>query len=61
MRMTPEQVADEIVKIEKELEPKGVYIHTVADPAIFAQTQERVSLNHSKRSAFTLNLLTTHV
>lgn len=36
VRMTPEQVADEIVKIEKELEPKGVYIHGVADPAIFA-------------------------
>lgn len=44
VRMTPEQVADEIVRIEKELEPNGVYIHGVADPAIFAsQTGETVA------------------
>lgn len=35
LRLTPEQVADQIVKIEKELEPDGVYIHGIADPAIF--------------------------
>jgi phage terminase large subunit len=36
LRMTPEQVADEVKRIEKELEPRGVYIEGVADPAIFS-------------------------
>jgi hypothetical protein len=35
LRLTPEQVADEIKKIEAELEPDGVFINGVADPAIF--------------------------
>ncbi len=35
VRMTPEQVADEIRKIEEQLEPPGVYIQGIADPAIF--------------------------
>jgi hypothetical protein len=35
VRMTPEQVADEVNRIEKELEPEGVRIRRIADPAIF--------------------------
>lgn len=44
LRMTPSQVAEEIRRIETELEPEGIYIQGVADPAIFAtQTGESVA------------------
>ncbi len=44
LRMTPSQVAEEIKRIETELEPEGIYIQGVADPAIFAtQTGESIA------------------
>lgn len=36
LRLTPEQVGEQIMKIEKQLEPNDVYIEGIADPAIFA-------------------------
>jgi len=37
VRWTPEQLAKEIFSIEKSLEPKGVYIQGIADPAIWSK------------------------
>lgn len=37
VRWTPEQLAKEIAAIERSLEPKGVYIEGVADPAIWSK------------------------
>lgn len=53
LRLTPSQVAEEIAKIEKELEPEGVFIQGVADPAIFAtQTGETVAETMGKYGVY---------
>lgn len=36
LRMTPEEVATHIREVEKELEPEGVHIRGIADPAVFS-------------------------
>lgn len=53
LRMTPSQVAEQIKKIEDELEPDGVFISGVADPAIFAtQTGESVAETMEKLKVY---------
>lgn len=54
LRYTPSQVAEEIKKIEAELEPDGVeHITGVADPAIFAtQTGESVAETMEKLGVY---------
>lgn len=53
LRMTPGAVADEIKKIEGELEPQGVYIRGVADPAIFStDTGESVAETFEKHGIY---------
>jgi hypothetical protein len=49
LRITPDQVARKIVEIEKELEPDGIYIDGIADPAIWdVQTGESIAETMAK-------------
>lgn len=53
LRLTPSQVAEEIKRIEGELEPSGTFIQGVADPAIFAtQTGESVAETMGKMGVY---------
>lgn len=53
LRLTPSQVAEEIKRIEGELEPAGAFIQGVADPAIFAtQTGESVAETMAKLGVY---------
>lgn len=49
LRLTPDQVARQIAQIEKELEPQGIYIDGIADPAIWdVQTGESIAETMAK-------------
>lgn len=44
LRLTPDEVAKRIAEIERELEPQGVFIDGIADPAIWdVQTGESIA------------------